>query len=301
MDKGSEEANWKKKAKLKIILKIIGVIAAVLAVPATIHIIVNKNDQIIIGNINGDGIVVNQGDNSNINTTINNETHYDINNNISNYIQQNYDFENMNEQELLRSAKVAWLAEDYNYAYDIYILDKLKESRVASINLGYIYANGLLYGEADFQKAEECYLKANCVEAKRNLLALYLDFREDEEKIDALINDLLWQEDDKITWDYMIHTIYDLALEEYTEDKSKENFVYDMSELFEWIYTENYYEGATPPLDNIHSRWIPVGVEWNDLTPYSEYREQQIRYSKYIAILENVYYEEDDNLVPLII
>lgn len=211
----------------------------------------------------------------------------------------NYNFEDMSKQELLRIAKTACLSENFDYAYDIYTSEILKDNQVALINLGYIYANGLSYIGTDYQKAEECYIKADCIEAKRNLLALYLDSRKDKEKINELINDLLWQNNDELTWNYMFLTVYDILPEMNIQDISKEKFEYDINLLFEWNYTEHHYEGATPPRDTIHSRWIPTGVKWINTIPYSIYVEQQIKYSKYLDILSNTYYEENNKLLPL--
>lgn len=295
----NKERNRKKKVKLKIILKIIAAIASILLSAATISVIVYKNNQVKIEENNKSNVIINHSDGGDISTWVNNGINNNINNNINNYIQQDYDFENMSQYELQRRAREACLFEDYNYAYDIYRLDQMKKSKVALINLGYIYANGLAYEDIDFEQAEKYYLNADCVEAKRNLLVLYLDFREDEEKIIALIDDLLWQENDEVTWDYMTRIIYGLSLENYLQENYKEDFTYDISLLFQWEYSGQKYEGQNPPFDNERSRWIAVGMEWIDDTPYSVYEEQQIKYSIYLNLLENIYYEEDGKLIPL--
>lgn len=215
------------------------------------------------------------------------------------YTEYNYDFENMSEKELLRLSKAACLREDYNYAYEIYTCDKMKDNKLGLINLGYIYAHGYSYIGVDYQKAEECYIHADCVEAKRNLLILYLESRADADKIINILTELLFQIDDDITWNYITYTLYDESLETYIENNSKEDLSFELDELFQWEDSGQTYMGSCPPSDTSNSRWIPVGVDWQELTPYSIYKVQEVRYHKYITLIESLYYEENDILYSL--
>lgn len=308
MNKARKKSN---KTKLKILIAVLPVIiSGIFAVIMTaiekpgsknssdsIQVEINQNDHraIGVGAINGDDVVIKQEESNNISTTIYNETYQ----NTNNYIQQDYDFENMSEQELSRRAKAACLAESYDDALAIYKYEGLEDNKAALVNLGYIYAKGLSYEGFNYQKAEECYIKANCVEAKRNLLALYLDVREDTNKIDELVNDLLWQEEDKIAWEYMLYTVYDMSVQEYTEEMLEEEFTYEIDSLFQWEYAGHYYDGPTPPMDSTRSRWIATDLNWEEFRSYSVYSEQQVRYSVYIDIMEHLYYEENGELISL--
>lgn len=208
---------------------------------------------------------------------------------------------NSSKIENFDMAYAACLEGDFNTAYSVF---KESEETVALINMGYIYAYGVAYVGEDSQKAEECYQKAGCVEADRNLFILYLD----EGMVDEAVQkckELLWTWDDNITWDYIANCLYQKSWAEYQEEMgcAKADFSFDINLLYEWEYIDNYYRGYNPPSNTQRMQWIIQGVDFEVGDgvnhPYCVYREQMRTYTMNIETMESMYYELEGRLYPL--
>lgn len=212
-----------------------------------------------------------------------------------------YDFGSKTVQQLLMMANNACLKQEYNYAFDIYSCSKLQDTEVALINLGYIYANGLSYEGINIEKAEECYNKVNCIEAKRNLLALYIKTNNENKK--ELFDNLLREENDDITWNYVSKCLYNQTWETFSTENGivKDEFVFNISELYKLEETGEYYRGYNPPEDTDISKWIIENLNHDTESPktYFTYQLYKIVYSKYINELENLYYKKDSMFYTL--
>ncbi len=149
-------------------------------------------------------VTVNNPDNQKIEGDNVNYVEGDVN--IDNSVKNTYDVDisTMNEENKLDIARDACIEGDFDKAYDIY---SESDEKVAMINLGYIYANGYAYVGKNVERAEEYYVKADCTEAKRGLFILYLE-NGMMEKAQAVCSDLLWEIDDKLTWDYIANCLY---------------------------------------------------------------------------------------------
>ena len=219
----------------------------------------------------------------------------------SSYISHDAYINNISIENELGIAYVACRKEDFDTAYQIF---KDKEDQVALVNLGYIYANGLSYVGEDIRRAEECYINADCIEADRNLLILYLK----NEMVDEMINkckELLWLTDDAATWDYITNCLYQETWMEYQEETgcTKEEFSFDLNRLYEWEYIDEYYTGFNPPSDTVIMQWVLQGVDFETsderFHPYCIYRAQMRVYAIDVQMMEKMYYEDDMKLYPL--
>jgi hypothetical protein len=243
--------------------------------------------------INGNNNTINQGD-----TVINKSTDV-INSGLD------FDFENKTDIELIRLANNACLIENYDYAFDIYTLPQMKKYNVAMLNLGYIYENGLSYVGQDYDNAKECYLIFDCIEAERNLLSLYIKKDDRDDSLMDILIDLLWNKYDDITWDYIALSLFDESWSEYSEEQavSKDEFTFKLNDLYEFEYTNNYYNGYNPPENTNFSFWALQSVDIvKDEThnyPCPLYREMKSRAIKNIELLDKLYYLRDDELIAL--
>ncbi len=166
------------------------------------------------------------------------------------------------EEILLLMAEDYYKSEKYDLAIKAYSLECLSDNKVALTNLGYIYAHGFDEHEPDEQKAKEYYLKADCIEASRNLLALYLSNSEEhkEESIE-LLKDLLFRKNDDVTWDFVSLCLFDKVWEDYAEttDIQKEEFKFDFYGLYDrWIY-QGGSEGLYVPDDGEGIQYVLTG------------------------------------------
>lgn len=208
---------------------------------------------------------------------------------------------NSNSNDSLDMAYAACLEGDFNTAYHIF---KESKEAVALINMGYIYTYGFSYVGEDIQKAEECYQKADCVEADRNLFILYLKNGMMDEAVDKCV-ELLWTWDDNVTWDYIANCLYQKTWVEHQEETgcTKADFSFDINLLYEWKYIDNYYRGYNPPSNTASMQWILQGVDFDVGDgvnhPYSVYRAQMRVYAMGVNVIENMYYELDGKLYPL--
>lgn len=207
---------------------------------------------------------------------------------------------NMSEKDKLNIAIEACMEDEFDRAYNIY---KECEAQIALLNLGYIYANGLSYVGKNIEKAEDAYIQADCVEAKRGLLILYIE-NGMMQKAQDICKELMWVLDDSVTWDYILNCIYEQSWEEYQKehDIAKLDFLFDFNLMYEWEYIDNYYRGYNPPSDTERTRWIFQGVDFDvsngNNHPYIIYREQIRRYTNGIDSMASLYYEEGTQLVP---
>lgn len=166
-----------------------------------------------------------------------------------------------------------------------------------------IYANFEEASEDNIQKAIDYYKAANTVEADRNLLALYLKNRMDDEAL-SLMNSLLEQKD-IIVCDFVSFSLFGKPADQSATEQLFINANADniMSLMFEWIDTTNYYRGFNPPTDSALSRWIFQGTDFtvsgSANHPYSVYREQRAKCAEYISTLEKTYYMYDGRLLQL--
>lgn len=205
------------------------------------------------------------------------------------------------ELDIMDRAKIACQEGDFDTAFDLY---KEREAKDALINMGYIYAYGYSYMGEDIQKAEEYYIKANCVEAKRNLLILYIE-NEMDEKVKKLCAELLWSIDDAITWDYISNCLYKKSWDSYQEEMgiTKEDFSFNINQLYEWEYSDSYYRGENPPSDTTRKRWIIQGIDFESGEgynhSYSVYRAQVRSYAIGIENMESLYFENEGKLYML--
>lgn len=285
----------KRKYKIIILTSIIGLFGTISAA------FINKRQESVllpapaseiqpITTINIDGgITAINGDNGNIQNgdTVNN-------NNTTIITTLDYNFEKTEEQ-LLLMANNACINQQYDYAYDVYTCGKLDNNSLALINLGYIYAKGISYVGENYDKAESCFLQADCVEAKRNLLALYLRNQNRNRAEDVLI-DLLWNSDDEITWNYISGCLFDKTFVDYAEENNinKLEFELDLEKMFEMEETDNTCRGYHGFNDRDVSIWLPVGVDFNEnYDPYTIWRLYIKKFYKNMDIIESMYYEEN--------
>lgn len=276
----------KKKFKVAIIVALItgltGILAAVLS-----SILGRTNEYSEPGIANNEGILI-QGDGNNLY----NETN--IYNSLDDF------FKDKNETELLNIAYKYIKEDDVDIAVNIY--NKLKDNKYALINLSLIYVTGNSSNGISYKKAEEYYIKADCVEAKRGLLALYLYYdgndNKFEEKLEKLLYELLYDINDEVVWNYISLSLFDMEWAEYSQEYnvSKQDFSFSMYELYEWEYTYNYYRGYNPPSDKHNIRWIFNDIDFENTTPYAIYRQQLRVYLKNITLLKGYYYEQDGNM-----
>lgn len=231
------------------------------------------------------------------NTYVGGDINYDNSTNVT----YSLDVTKASNDDKLKMAQRACVEGDYDIAYDIYIES---DEQIALLNLGYIYANGISYVGEDKKKAEECYKKANCLEAKRNLLIFYLE-NERVEEAQILFVELLWGIDDKVTWDYVANCLFNQSWDEYQAENGieKETFSFDFSKLYEWEETDNYYRGFNPPGDTIQTRWIWQGTDFDTSGEsnhsYDVYRAQRCVFTKGWDTMQCMYYEVDGKLEPM--
>lgn len=244
------------------------------------------------------------GDNNSI-VEKNENNFFDVDNIINNNIveSENYDFSNKTPDELLKIANNACINGKYDLAFDIYNCDILECNKLARINLGYIYENGISYVGENLEKAEEYYKELDCIEAKRGLLSLYL--KSQREEIVELFADLLWGECDEKTWDYVSLCLFDLSWYDYSRENgcSKDEFSFRISDLYEFEKTNEYYKGYNPPQDSEIIKWILTDIKSvineNSFHSYCIYEKYVAKYSKYISNLSCLYYSIDDIFYPL--
>lgn len=291
----------KKKDNHKIIIEIIGAIAIILvAIIQTFGVGKSEDEEektkIDISVEGSENTVIN-GDNNEI---INKKS---INNYATTIVNLDYSFDDKSIEELLGMANSACINGEYNYAFDIYNHPSLAINKLAMLNQGYIYEHGLSYVGVDYSKAKECYELADCVEGKRNLLSLYL--KTGEAAAGDLFRDLLWNDNDNIVWNYISKCLYNKSWEMYSSETSitKDEFEFVIDSLYEWEYTDNYYQGYNPPQDTELSRWIYQGTDYEvdegHNHPYDIYREQVIKFSKEIDDINTLFYMQNETLYPL--
>lgn len=288
MESQKENSNDKKeenKLKIAIVKGIVAIITTIFGV--TTGAIIWNNNKIVDSTIT-------YNDAENI---INGDVHIDNSTNIT------YETEHIQSEALgvLDRARIACQEGDFDTAFDLY---KDREEKVALINIGYIYAHGNSYVGKDIEKAEESYVKANCIEAKRNLLILYIE-NEMTEKAKGLCMELLWAIDDEVTWDYISNCLYQKSWDSYKEEMgiTKKDFSFNLSQLREWEYSDSYYNGYNPPSDTEGKRWIIQGMDFESGEgynhPYFVYRAQVCTYAKGIENMESLYFENDGKLYML--
>lgn len=288
MESKKENSNNKKEnnqLKITIIKGVVAIITTIFGV--TTGLIIWNNNKIVDSTIT-------YNDAENI---INGDVNIDNSTNIT------YETEHMQSEELgvLDRARIACQEGDFDTAYDLY---KEREEKVSLINIGYIYAHGNSYVGKDIEKAEAAYIKANCVEAKRNLFVLYIE-NGMTEKAKGLCMELLWSIDDEVTWDYISNCLYEKSWESYKEEMgiTKEEFSFDLSQLHEWEYSDSYYRGYNPPSDTDRKRWIIQGMDFDSGEgynhPYFVYRAQVRTYAIGIENMESLYFERDGELYIL--
>lgn len=272
----------KKKHITEIVCAIIGALALIFSA------IIGNNEKTdnlqentsgIVNEVSGDDVNIINGNNNSITSNINN--YYDG---------SRINLEEKSEQELLKMAETAYLAENYDCAFDIYNHKSLNENSTALINRGYIYAKGLSYLGVDYKKANECYNKVKSIEAYRNLLALYLRCG-DKEYSENLLDYLLYEVNDYITWDYISYCLYDDNWETYAKNSgiTKETFSLEISKLFEFEATGEILKGLVPKKESSNTKWIYKGI---DFEHGEEINHPYVIYEKY----ERLFLKEIDKI-----
>lgn len=239
------------------------------------------NSNIKIENISGDKVISNQWESVANNTIIK--------------------LREETDKELLLEAATFCSDGEYDRARVLYERGEIINYKSSLINLGYIYAKGLSIVGMNYGKAEEYYKMAGCIEAKRNLLALYLYTYQDQQVM-AILSEL-FDAGDKITMEYLCYCLYNMSLEEYCENSDNEINISELNieDLYNWEYDGGEYRGYNPPANTVSSRWIFSGIDFDSeySTPYAIYKRQSQRYTKGVNMLEQLYYEEDGILYAI--
>lgn len=117
--------------------------------------------------------------------------------------------------------------------------------------------------------------------------------------------ELLWNLDADITWDYISNCLYQKSWDEYQEEMRciKAEFSFDMNQLYEWEYIDNYYEGYNSPSNTARMQWIIQGIDFEVGDgvnhPYAVYRAQMRVYAMGVEMMESMYCELDGELHPI--
>lgn len=205
--------------------------------------------------------------------------------------------------DILEQANIMLRKGEYDEALLAYEDTKCAKNQAVLINLGYLYGNGLTLKGEDIDKAISLYLEADCVEAKRNLLALYLKHRMYDEAESILA--VLLDGQDKITIECVAKSLYEgTEYPEANEIEIKSDKVALLIDyLIEWKYIDNWYRGYNPPSDTRNTMWIFQGIDFavdNSVNhPISSYRECVRLFVQGIQDIEKCYYLEDDVLKEL--
>ena len=301
--------NKNKKARVMVVVSVL-LITVTLSI--VLHFTKKSQDDFAINNIQDVSVVSENVDNNinisadevvdeeqNINMDWDNVSiSGDVNVGNTNIINNSYqyDFETIDE---LTQANIYMQSGKYDEALSIYQNEEYSEDKAVLINLGYLYGNDLTYYGVDIQKAADFYIKANCIEGYRNLLALCLKNGELKTAEDILIQ--LIDVGDDVTVEY-IHSC--LAGTDYENiEVLSSDAANIISALIQWIYYDQWYEGFNPPDDTFSDRWIYQGTDYlsTDSTnhPYVTYRKQIRIFYKCIDMIEKCYYITEDGVEEL--
>ena len=301
--------NNNKKAK---IIAVVAVLLITLTLSTVLHLTKKSQDDVAV-NANQDISIISENENKNIITStdeiVNEERNVNMdwdnvsisgdvnvgNTNIINNSYQ-YDFETIDE---LTQANIYMQTGKYDEALSIYQNEEYSEDKAVLINLGYLYGNDLTYYGVDIQKAADFYIKADCIEGYRNLLALCLKNGELKTAEDILIQ--LIDVGDDVTVEY-IHSC--LAGTDYENIEVLSSDVANIiSALIQWIYYDQWYKGFNPPEDTFLDRWIFQGIDYsatgNTNYPYVTYRKQIRIFYNCIDMIEKCYYITEDGVEEL--
>lgn len=160
------------------------------------------------------------------------------------------------------------------------------------INLGYIYANGLTDKEVSIQMIEECYDKANCLEAEYNRLYLYLEYQ--LEGGQEMLSDFL-NKDDEVVKEFLCECVP--TIDHFEGEKIFDNEGGEISreQLFEYLYdwsaTNEYATGSSAdiPYDTVTTRWIPQSIDDEGGHYCATYRKYEKNICKGKDKLEKIY------------
>lgn len=214
--------------KLKHILKICGlVLEAILAIIGTTSIAVKiqaeiKDNQTIIGSNNSIDV-----------DNIYDDSQYKI----SNYnIFSADEYAGFAENEILHLADKEYRNKNIEAVLNLYSLSQVCTSSVMLCNKAYIYENGIGV-DCDIEMAIECLKKADTVCAKRNLLAIYIQYFDDKEtEITQLLNDLA-ERNDNATLEYVTLCNYELTLDKFYDKYGKgADISYNLQNFHQWEF-----------------------------------------------------------------
>lgn len=188
----------------------------------------------------------------------------------------------------------------YDEALSIYQNEEFKDNTAVLINMGYLYGNGLTYYGEDLQKAADYYMRANCKESFRNLLAMCLKVGATEQAKSVL--EALLRHEDSVTIEYIENCLDGTEYDENIEI-SEANAGKIIECLNEWEYTDRCYNGDNPPSNTYDSCWIFQGQKYevSDQVnhPYSVYREMARPLRKGLDLLEKCYYQTEEGMFEL--
>lgn len=301
------------KNKKERVIVVVSVLLITVTLSAVLHFTNKSQDKDVVNTNQGISIISENGNNNtsisedeivseeqNIDMKWNNvDVGGDVNvgnNKITNNYSYHYESESVDE---LTQANIYMQEGKYDEALSIYQKEDFSKDKAVFINMGYLYGNDLTYYGLDIQKSVDCYIKADCVEGYRNLLALCLKTGETELAESILVQ--LIDMEDEVTVEYIRACIKGTDYE--NTEISSSNTVNIISALFQWINYDQWYKGFNPPDDTFSDRWIYQGTDYSstDSTnhPYVTYRKQIRIFYKYIDMIEKCYYITEDGVEEL--
>lgn len=199
-----------------------------------------------------------------------------------------YNYENLDNASKLIQAHFYYLEEEYERALAIYKSHELKNNKIANVNLGYMYINGIGV-EKNVDIALEYFDRSNSIEGKRNAVyACLVSHRADEmfKRIEELL-----QENDDVIKNYLCLCKFGMTYEELKNDSninlSKLDF--KIEELHHWHDEGLVKLYSTPtPTDTVRYIAVTSGVDSDpDKGAYQNYGIYRINKIYYTELLNN--------------